>query len=302
MASFALLPLAQAVCDQECQSLSGLLSDCSLPAISPVWAHGNTYPQRRNLTGLPSEWNHEIGPNTYLIANYSQADCFCNDAPAEIKPCFECYQLEWEGGDMSDLAPLESMHLDCEEFGYFDNSTLSHPSTTLSSMPVATQMPDYSGSGACDDVCGVLGGQIAECDLTPLDTDEDEWPSQEAIPLGWGGSQPVKLLLNRTAAECLCTLPVMRRMIACKECLRVDEEFEAELKLRPLVLEYGFECYEMGYWTDREWVVPQLPEDTDGGSPKSTEDAEGTGVKSGGLVLVPVLTMGLLLLSQELQA
>src|SRR5690606_6916205 len=112
---------------------------------------------------LPPAWSYQAGPNTYHIANYSQADCFCHDAPAEILSCFDCHGLNWDGGEMPFQDILGGMYEDCTAFGYFDNSTLSYPSTTISSMPEATQFTDSSGSDACVDVCGVLGGQIAEC-------------------------------------------------------------------------------------------------------------------------------------------
>ncbi|KFH44375.1 hypothetical protein ACRE_048070 [Hapsidospora chrysogenum ATCC 11550] len=152
LAFLALMPMARGICDTECGPLSDLLSGCSLPPYSPAWDRPSS--ELRNLTGLPPAWSYQAGPNTYHIANYSQADCFCHDAPAEILSCFDCHGLNWDGGEMPFQDILGGMYEDCTAFGYFDNSTLSYPSTTISSMPEATQFTDSSGSDACVDLFG----------------------------------------------------------------------------------------------------------------------------------------------------
>lgn len=48
---------------------------------------------------------------------------------------------------MEDQKILQSMYFDCNEFGYFDNSTLAYLSTTLSSMLQQTQIPPNHSGG-----------------------------------------------------------------------------------------------------------------------------------------------------------
>lgn len=284
------------ICDTECGPLSDLLSGCSLPPYSPVWDRSS---ELRNLTGLPPAWSHQAGPNTYHVANYAQANCFCHDAPAEIISCLDCHGLNWDGGEMPFLDILDGMYHDCTEFGYFDNSTLSYPSTTVSSMPKTTQFTDSSGSDACIDTCGVLGGQIAECDLIPLGV--DKLPSPKEVPLG-RGVYHATLLFDRASAECVCTLPVMRRMAACGEC----QKSHAEGMTMPLFTDYVVECNKMGYWTDSEWIVPETEDDdgptfiltTSTGSATSADSADGACPDSVGLISVSIVMTSLLFLSQ----
>lgn len=58
------------------------------------------------------------------------------------------------------------------------------------------------------------------------------------------------LLFNRTAGECACTLPVLRRMGVCRVCL-------GSVGQREVLDGYAADCAAMGYWTDEGYVTAE---------------------------------------------
>jgi hypothetical protein len=242
-------------CADACGGVSSRLSSCSLPSLS------DTLPDRpvqRNLTGLPdsaSTW--DTGPETFQIADYNQAECFCPEAVTQLDDCVQCFV---DGDDDQGRGVARDYRSDCAEFGYFGNSTLSHPSTTRTTMPMATPAP---GSDDGCKACGIIRGQIEECSLTPLDTDD----KPDITTLG-SPSTPFMgyVLLNRTAAECFCTLPVLRRLDACRECIIMADE----TKQRGVLDNFRADCNGLGYWTDSQIVQD---DDENNSAPSATSAA-----------------------------
>lgn len=311
LAVMALTPPASAACDSECERLDSLLSDCNLPPVSLVWTDSDT--ERRNITGWPYDWwqlgnSYNVGPSTKVIANISQAECLCPDARTEAVACMACHGgISGDSDDQNKLFEVHSVVRDCRIFGYFDNANLTYPSTTRSAMPSDTSLPDGDlGTGACNDICGPMQAQASECDLTLLDA--PELPDQVNIPNATYLQRQASFLLNRTAAECMCTLPVLRRSPACRFCLSRDDDSEDEPQMRERVDQYASECNDMGYWSDDEFVIPdRIFEDeedtedratgtstTDGSSPSSTDDSDGAGTVLAELIPLSLVLAGLM--------
>lgn len=286
----ALVPSVWGICESECEDVTRLLSECSLPPISAVWDWGNVDPTIRNVSGLPdsSPYTLEAGPVTLHIANYSQAQCFCTDARLAAPYCESC--LVFNAAD-NFTRPLQVNQIgeECEAFGYYDDSNFSYPSTTLSDMPQRTSVLDLEPiREACYDTCAVIHGQIDDCGLTQLDS---EWPQRVDID----EHRRARLLLNRTSAECICTLPVLRHSIACKYCLRVTDDDSNDLIPRAWerVGDYMLECHQMGYWTDNQFATPNFaldnPTITYPASPSPTEDAAVGAIRPVGLMTAAFL-------------
>lgn len=255
----SLVSWAWSICETECEPVSSLLSDCSLPPISSAWA--DTVPEERNVTGLSHVLSH--GPTTRFIANYSQAECFCVDARTEFSTCISCWRSEI--GDIfenfKELEKVQHIEFDCREFGYYNDANLSYPSTTLlSSVPFETEYPSADeGDALCGEMCAPLRAHIEECNLTSIGA--DDWPDKPLFP----GGRPfykhfAAALLNRTASECLCTLQVLRSTAGCLRCLTVKEDENAMPNLKWRVKQYEDECHDYGYWTDSEVILPSHDE------------------------------------------
>lgn len=228
---------------------------------SSVWADASV--EERNLTGfpeVPGVLSH--GPLSLFIANYSQAECFCVDALTEFPPCKKCWSSETRGEfGLDDRDNTRHIESDCKEFGYYTATNLTYPSTTLlSSVPFETEFPsDDEGDALCGGTCGPLRTHIEVCDLTSIDV--GEWPEDTEIAENeYSYELMAAFLLNRTAAECLCTLKVLRGTVGCGRCLSVKEEYNAVPNLRMRVDNYDKECHEYGYWTDSEWIIPSFDE------------------------------------------
>lgn len=299
------MPLVWGQCETKCQTISSLLSFCSLPPISSAWDTSDK--TRRNITGLPSGYGFNVGPTTYTIANLSQAECFCTDARTEYMPCAECRHIEWLNDNLTDdeRGIMRNILSDCRSFGYYVNSILAYPSTTRSSMPFPTQTAlEDEVRASCKDICDVLRGQIEVCDLTALDA--EEWPVPTSLPSGEVTEYSGSVLFNRTAAECMCTLPVLRRLAGCRSCIGRELEPDLQLRMIARVENYGYDCNEMGYWTDSEseWAV-WIPEEEDDpeGTPTSAASSPtpSTGVMAArfnliGVILALSFSISLLLL------
>lgn len=289
-----LIPLARGACEQECEGVSSLLSKCSLPPFSDVW---NAEAQYRNLTGLPPSYTEDdLGPETHVISTYSEAECLCVDVWKEFKDsCIKCRvrQLTFE-----ETGQGANMISDCQAFGYYNNS-LTYPSTTRPSLPSRTQAS--SGEFTCNDICGVLRGQIEDCDLPQLE--DDRWPVRRSVPPD--DDYPPRyasVLFDREDAECLCTLPVLRRLKGCRECLSFKRATGEEQDLSLRVWKYNSECSEMGYWTDWQWILPSLEDDdspttpvSDNSSPSPTDTEDSGRYNSVGPVLALSVIVSLLI-------
>lgn len=235
-----------------------------------------------------------MGEGTHIIADYKEARCFCIDARKEFADCFHCVardDYENNNGKHSNLRHvIDYYKWDCTDLGFYANETLAYPSTTGTASPSATIAPDVSTSEGstsedCGELCGVINGQILECDLTPLDAKEPKKTDVPSPDVDYHGS----LLLNRTAAECVCTMPVLRRMYGCWKCWT-----DGDARSPFTILDYDYECRKMGYWSDEEFVVVEEDESStaDGPGPTSVdpfEDAAPGPLRLGGRLLVPVL-------------
>ncbi|KAL2866049.1 uncharacterized protein BJX67DRAFT_382151 [Aspergillus lucknowensis] len=253
LASLCTISLARAQCSKECGPISSLLSSCSLPDLDADWHSFEHLPIERNLSGLEYA-SFGNGPETAQIATYEEARCFCPDAINALSDCEVCARSACDISCLTDPEDMESAianqyevagyyHDDCMAFGYYANSTLSSPSTTLSSMPATTTAPEYNSE--CE-ICGVLHGQLAECDLVDLDISPK--PPRTSVPAE-GYDYYGSVLLNRTAAECLCTLPVLRRFDGCRSCITQKND-----DLMEVFDLYRSECETLGYWTDAQVV------------------------------------------------
>lgn len=263
-AFFLLFPLVWGQCETECEPISSLLSDCSLPPISTEWNDASV--EDRNLTGMPNGVfiYEDLGPRTRRIANYSQAECFCVEAVVEIRPCRTCWSKTFSGfggGELKDLGyshgdVVPNIAHDCDEFGYHEHDDLAYPSTTrLSSISFETEVPSDSEDDKmlCHEMCGVVSDHTRACNLTPLDV--DTWPDRIFLPEDeYDYELTAAVLLNRTSAECFCTLQVMRRITACRLCLSVREDEDATPDYEWRIEQYTNECHDYGYWTDSEFI------------------------------------------------
>ncbi|KAL4993145.1 hypothetical protein BDV10DRAFT_190258 [Aspergillus recurvatus] len=255
--SLAARALAQ--CETECNPLTSLLSDCFLPRL-PTTESGTDVPPSdyRNITGLEFYTMPYVlpGPHTSFLETATQAECLCIEGVHILPECNNCLSGYRFSNSLpmlqDDKRAMDRYESDCTEWGYFANETLAYPSTTRSAMPSSATGPADPGpadkvSSSCASICGVIRGQIDDCGLTPLDIDEDDIPWARVDP-AYAGS----VLLNRTAGECMCSLPVLRRLRGCWMCV----DAEKELGVPDLVRYYREECNELGYWTDSAVVEP----------------------------------------------
>lgn len=298
------IPGVRGQCSQECGPISSLLSSCSLPDLDTDWHEFQHLPIERNLSGLEYA-PFGNGPETARIATYDEARCFCTKATNSLSDCEVCARSACSGscysGPESETPTAnqnkvaEYYHRDCKAFGYFANSTLSSPSTTLSSMPPSTEAPNYNDD--CE-ICGVIHGQITECGLVDLDTSP---PATQTSVLAEGYDYHGSVLLNRTAAECFCTLPVLRRLDGCRRCITIRND-----DLREVFDMYRSECHDLGYWTDSQVVEyessPSSTTSAQSGSsptsqaPESPQTGEGADLKPTQLLLPLLVLTGSMLL------
>ena len=295
-----------AQCESECGPISRRLEACSLPSLSTLdWRAV----EDRGLIGREFS-KPEPRPYTYIIEDPHQAKCLCVEARAYFRGCYQCLQAEeWSEEIPKDKRRAVDIYTDdCVNLGYYANDTLAYPSTTRSATPSATvaiESVEFSGDsddddGAddnCENLCGIVNGQIVECGLLALDIPKDDRPPIQGI------ESPERdylgtALLNRTAAECVCTMPFLRRIYGCQWCLRKRER-------RDLMLagyDYQFDCNQLGYYADSEYIMPE-EEDVGAGPPSaptsSNDDEPGGAVKD---VMSTTVLVCALFLSHFLQA
>jgi hypothetical protein len=261
LGTFALVAQVLAVCDSECSSVTDLLATCDIPNFIPDPNSVNWTLSPVDITGLSFGF-YEQGPYTYAVTNQSQAACFCTDGIHGLTTCFKCLY------DSPDLSYYNNSQIvgaygsDCLNFGYFDNTTLGEPTNTADTLPTQTSTINKEG---CD-ICGVIDNQLEECDLLPLDSS----PPRTATRLYSFGSSAAGLsnwlLLNRTAAECFCTLPVLRRSYACDLCFPSDSNAWSMMNF------YIQDCNSMGYWSDDKAFPP-----TETATPSATASTSSQG-------------------------
>ncbi|KAL3483372.1 hypothetical protein BJX62DRAFT_231021 [Aspergillus germanicus] len=225
----SLAPGSFAQCEGECDPLASILSRCALPPFTAT--HNRTFPPAsdyRNLTGLEFYTSPRLlpGPFTSFLEPATDAECLCTDGVHWLHSgshCLSSYRfVNSQPILQDDERTMDRYRSDCGAWGYFANETLGYPTTTRSAMP-ASQTGDLglgSGESTCGAVCSVIRGQIDDCGLTPLDTNEEDMPRVVRVDFGYSAS----LLLNRTAGECLCSVPVLRRLRGCRMCIGAEKD------------------------------------------------------------------------------
>ncbi|KFY49461.1 hypothetical protein V496_09992 [Pseudogymnoascus sp. VKM F-4515 (FW-2607)] len=254
---FPLVRLVLAICEGNCSTIIELLSQCSLPPL--------TVGEREQDWAL-APGDNGTSRGTTFISLRSEAECFCIDARHEFDKCWDCYSDAHRGMGDNDWSPdsdaLSEYKDDCSTLGFHPNDTLAYVSTTRTSMPSSTPVLN----DGCDDTCGVLRGQIDDCNLTPLDT--DKVPKTVYYK---GSNYEGSVILNRTAGECVCTVPVSSRFRECTLCLR---NYEDKLEIAE---RYEDECEGLGYYFDN-WPDVEEEDKDDGNkttdaSPEDKTDA-----------------------------
>lgn len=247
---------AYGFCPDECRAVTSLLSTCFLPPLTTPT--NNDLPERpfRNITRQPQYGGYIAGPETAFVTNTTQAGCFCTEGRKGFEACLTCLGgqfVEIVGSPVYDEYLMMTSYIyDCGEFGYFDNVSLAYPSTTRTALPSVTLPPSdlVPGGTACkNDICGVVRGQIAECGLTPIEVDkspEDRLIFSDSLLSG------TRQLWNRTAAECMCTTEVLRRLPGCQRCLEGSKAQFAGI----VMTNYMWECDDFGYWNFQEMILP----------------------------------------------
>ncbi|KAL2811879.1 hypothetical protein BJX63DRAFT_397990 [Aspergillus granulosus] len=135
-------------------------------------------------------------------------------------------------------------------------------------MPASPTASSLNGN-TCGNICGVIRAQTEECDLTALDL--EDLPRQINVDSAYRGN----VLLNRTAAECMCSMPVLRRFRGCRKCIESDRDAGS----LDIVDFYQEECNELGYWSDDAVVEPEAIEEDDGEADVSDESpTDGVGM------------------------
>jgi hypothetical protein len=228
--------LTNAICDSKCSSIRDLLSKCSLPPLSTEFGSVDD-PETRPQNDSP------FGPATYFIDSVEKASCFCSTARDSFEDCRDCF--DDNGGSKQNDAEIVKLYQgDCLEFGYFVNETLSYPSTTRDAMPSSTASASDDAKCTDTDTCGVVRNQVAECSLTSFDEVDASKNMEDYFD---------KLLLNRTAAECFCTEPVLERLFSCSSCLGkpAGKSGRREANIHfGIVREYSSQCFKFGYYAD----------------------------------------------------
>lgn len=261
---FASSALALSFCNTECNTVTTLLSTCQLPELSPTFQlEGPPAPQLRNVTNS----GYDMMPSTFFIPSLLSASCFCTDGRLELAPCKKCLNDDWlsKNQDIQGIPingewnTVSAYERDCRKFGYYANETMAYPSTTETSPPRSTRTPNVRllsqnvqpAQKSCRDNLAIVEGQIDECGLTPLEVKRA--PDSVGIEIGKDLNFYGKVLFNRTAGECVCTLPVLRRLQTVRACVVGEPEHMLDA--------YETDCANLGYFPDDklvELVAPQV--------------------------------------------
>jgi hypothetical protein len=257
------------------QQAEDVLSTCNFPPLAEsraFWPNSSTV-HKNPFTN--------VGPNTAIIANKTSASCLCSDGRVYFNDTFVCEESltidgmplgpEWDlTSNVSSNAELY-MH-DCQEWGYFADPIQAYPSTTRTSLPSDTISPTPTVSGCS--LCDVVAAQVNECGLLPWNTNPQ--PANTNIPIVDGESHRI-FLYNRTAGECVCTLPVLRSMPGCLSCI-YGKMFGGSNLLFSGLLFYINDCGTLGYYPDQTIAAQASPSATITGG--KTSDATGLAIPS----------------------
>lgn len=254
-----------------CETISSLLVKCNLPALSTDYRNFNET-HVRNITHAPDFFNfHPENPSTKILSDYDAVSCFCASAIHVLRPCADCTTIDDEVGTADDnrWGMAWTYLQDCRSFGYFVNSTQAYPSTTRTSLPRATASPPQKDPDC--PVCDPIASQLTECNATSISGATympliAPWiKSFTSVGTHDDGLLFRWILMNRTMGECICTLPVLRRLDACWDCSR---------NFSSMVYAYRWDCTDLGYFTDEQTFLP--PGVDSGGNAISTSSAVST--------------------------
>jgi hypothetical protein len=222
-----------------CDSVSTILSNCSLPALS---ANASTLPPAsyKDVSGLSYPSGSAIGPNTTILATYQQASCFCSTGIQVIRSCSGCINSTYPApsSNLTNEQTVANIYYnDCTSFGYYANATFGVPTTTVTSVPPPTADPS---SGTNCDICSVIAGTLDSCHLPSLESDP---VANETTFFSRADNTfySAYYLFNRTAGQCACTLGVLNTMSSCGQCL-------ASKSQQQVLGYYESDCHDLGYW------------------------------------------------------
>jgi hypothetical protein len=139
---------------------------------------------------------------------------------------------------------------ECHDFGYYSDSSLGFPSTTLTDLPTVTAISPSVAStiSGCSD-CTVVADAIQQCGTHSLDVTPTGSSFALDLPLPDGFTSRY-FLGNRTAAECFCTVPVIDSLYACGQCLTRKIPVPDATDVVEFYME---DCAHFGYFPDRNW-------------------------------------------------
>jgi hypothetical protein len=241
LALLALAGVTAAQCDAQCGPVGDLINRCNLPGFDNDWHSITLNSSTLNLTGLPDNIELEPGPLTFILSSYDDASCLCTEGVSLFETCIACGEPQSSTSSaFNQFEIVNTYAVDCGSFGYFNDHSLGEPSTTITSLPTATAALDRDG---CQ-VCEVIEAQLAQCGLISLYSD----PSFDSTAIETDTYQyNGYFLLNRTASQCFCTLPVLHSIPACEFCIS-DNAGDT-------LFYYLTDCNGMGYWTGPD-IVP----------------------------------------------
>jgi hypothetical protein len=234
-----------------CESAESTLLDCQLPSLSTP-RNTSIHAELRNVTGT-NLISFIDRPLTVYVANTSTATCLCPSGRISLWECYFCgynavLNIDLDPTTRSSLrnASLQSglYSQDCEEFGYFYEPKQGGPTSTRKSLPTGT--PSITPNVVGCDLCDVISAQVEECNLPSVAT--SPFPPVTTITTNSSkGHSYRSVVFNRTAAECVCTLPVLQRFPGCETCgiLRGEQIFTG-------ISRYEADCGTMGYFSSAD--------------------------------------------------
>jgi len=223
-----------------CNAVAETLGHCHLPDIGTNYTSLPSAKTQRNVSGILFDYPLEVGPSTFELVNYTQADCLCSKHTKDLDSCANCLNSTTANGTKEDnyRRVAEVFLEDCKAFGYYPNNSIAYPSTTRTITPLQT------GSLTGCNICGIIGGQLDECNLEPLTATPPK--GTRTIRLGTDDSEyTAYLLFNRTAGECFCTLPVLNLFFSCQKCIGEGPALQ-------MINYYRTDCHTLGYWSEAD--------------------------------------------------
>jgi hypothetical protein len=237
-----------------CELSESLLLGCQLRSLSTP-RNSSIRAELRNVTGT-NLISFIDRPLTVFIANTSSAACLCPSGRTSLRECTICANnaaLKYDELDAITRSSLYNASLesdlysgDCEEFGYFYEPEQGGPTSTRKSLPTATPTKTPKVPGC--DLCDVIFAQVEECNLLSVVT--SPFPPETSITTNSSDGHSVRsVLFNRTAAECICTLPVLQRFPGCETCgIRLGQKVGGGMS------RYEADCGTMGTIPALIWI------------------------------------------------